>query len=531
MSERCNLASALVTQPCEIPRRNEGGMTSERYLRGTPLHMNAVLVAYFTVLLLLCTYGLHRAHLVLMWLRNRKHKERLLGDYQLPPHDEDLPSVTVQLPTFNEATVVERLLEAAARFDYPLNKLEIQVLDDSTDETRSLAERKVRALASRGIDIKYIRRPNREGYKAGALDYGLKTAKGDFVAMFDADFIPQPDFIKRIIGHFRDPQVAMVQTRWHHLNRDASIMTQVQAMLLDGHHLVENQARFSSGKLFNFSGTGGIWRKCAIADAGGWQHDTLTEDLDLSYRAQLRGWKFIYRPDVATPSELPEEMSALRAQQHRWAKGTVQCARKLLATVLRAPQLTFAQKFEAVFHLTPHTAYPLMMLLTILVLPALLLVPATDVQTMLMVDLPLCLGATGSIGVYFALADRLQERSGFGALLRLPAVIAMGAGLSPLVTRAAWGGMRHMAGEFVRTPKKGESVGRYRQRTKLPWTEIILCAISCASVVASIQTHHYFATPFTVLFALGYGYVAYQLISEQLASGEQDEVPRLATSA
>jgi hypothetical protein len=300
---------------------------------------------------------------------------------------------------------------------------------------------------------------------------------------------------------------------------------------LDGHHLVENQARFNSGKLFNFSGTGGIWRTCAIADAGGWQHDTLTEDLDLSYRAQLRGWKFIYRPDVATPSELPEEMSALRAQQHRWAKGTIQCARKLLGTVVRAPQLSLSQKIEAVFHLTPHTAYPLMMLLTILVLPALLLVPATSIETMLAVDLPLCLGATGSIGAYFALADRLQNRSGLGALLRLPAVIALGAGLSPLVTRAAWGGLRHMAGEFVRTPKKGESAGRYRFRTKLPWTELVLCAVSSCSVLASIETQHYFATPFTVLFALGYGYVAFQLIAEQLSAREEKEVPRLATSA
>ncbi len=488
--------------------------------------MTAILVSYFTVLLLLCTFGVHRAHLVWLWWRNHRHVERAASEHVLPAQ---LPTVTVQLPTYNEATVVERLIEAVARFDYPQDRLEIQVLDDSTDETRLLATRTVDALAKTGLDIKYVRRPDRVGYKAGALDYGLKTAKGELIAMFDADFIPSADFLKRIVGHFDDPQIGMVQTRWEHINRDTSLMTQIQAMLLDGHHVVENQARFGSGRLFNFSGTGGIWRRTAIDDAGGWQHDTLTEDLDLSYRAQLKGWKFIYRPDVTTPSELPEEMSALRAQQYRWAKGTVQTARKLLGRVLSARELTFSQRLEAFFHMTPHAAYFLMMLLTILVLPALLVVPATDIGTMIMVDLPLCLGATGSIAAFFMLAETAQGRSPWGALLRLPGVIALGAGLSPLVTRAAWGGLRHMAGEFVRTPKKGAGMTRYRQRVSLPWAELILCGISTCSVFASVQSGHYFATPFTFLFATGYGYVAFHLVMEQLAT--RQDVPRLVTSA
>ncbi len=488
--------------------------------------MTAILVSYFTVLLLLCTFGVHRAHLVWLWWRNHRHVERAASEHVLPAQ---LPTVTVQLPTYNEATVVERLIEAVARFDYPQDRLEIQVLDDSTDETRLLATRTVDALAKTGLDIKYVRRPDRVGYKAGALDYGLKTAKGELIAMFDADFIPSADFLKRIVGHFDDPQIGMVQTRWEHINRDTSLMTQIQAMLLDGHHVVENQARFGSGRLFNFSGTGGIWRRTAIDDAGGWQHDTLTEDLDLSYRAQLKGWKFIYRPDVTTPSELPEEMSALRAQQYRWAKGTVQTARKLLGRVLSARELTFSQRLEAFFHMTPHAAYFLMMLLTILVLPALLVVPATDIGTMIMVDLPLCLGATGSIAAFFMLAETAQGRSPWGALLRLPGVIALGAGLSPLVTRAAWGGLRHMAGEFVRTPKKGSGMTRYRQRVSLPWAELILCGISSCSVFASVQSGHYFATPFTFLFATGYGYVAFHLVMEQLAT--RQDVPRLVTSA
>lgn len=488
--------------------------------------MTAVLVSYFTVLLLLCTFGVHRAHLVWLWGRHRRDVKAVADSHQLPT---DLPTVTVQLPTFNEAAVVERLLDAVAGFDYPRDKLEIQVLDDSSDETKLLATRKVAQLAAAGLDISYVRRPTREGYKAGALNYGLQTAKGQLIAMFDADFVPRPDFLKRIVGHFVDPQVGMVQTRWEHLNREASLMTHIQAMLLDGHHVVENQARFGAGRLFNFSGTGGVWRRTAIEDAGGWQHDTLTEDLDLSYRAQLKGWRFIYRPDVTTPSELPEDMSALRAQQYRWAKGTVQTARKLLGRILRDPNLTLSQRVEAFFHLTPHAAYFLMMLLTILVLPALLLVPASSVRTMMLVDLPLCCGATGSIAVFFMLAERAQGRSPFGALLRLPWVIALGAGLSPLVTRAAYGGLRHMAGEFVRTPKRGSGSPRYRQRSRLPWAELVLCVISSASVVASIQTGHWFATPFTVMFALGYAYVAFHLIMEQLAT--RQDVPRLVTSA
>jgi hypothetical protein len=390
-----------------------------------------------------------------------------------------------------------------------------------------ITARKVQALQALGLDIQHIRRPDRVGYKAGALEYGLKTAKGEFIAMFDADFIPSRSFIKQVIGHFTDPQIAVVQTRWAHLNRDASFHTHVQAMLLDGHHVVENQARFGSGRLFNFSGTGGIWRKDAIADAGGWQHDTLTEDLDLSYRAQLKGWKFVYRPDVVTHAELPEEMSALRAQQYRWAKGTIQCARKLLRRVWTS-DLSLSQRIEAVFHFTPHFAYPLMMLLSVLVLPAVLLIPAGSIRTMLLIDLPLCLGATGSMTLYFALAERQQGRSAWQAVAMVPALVAMGAGLSPLITKAVYQGMRHMAGEFVRTPKRGEGVARYRQRVQLPWAELVLGAISAMATLAAIQTEHWFAVPFTALFSAGYCYVATQLMTEQW--GQRNDVPRLVVT-
>ena len=474
----------------------------------------ALVLLYFATLLLLCGYGVHRAHLVLLVWRHRRQLERAVRPHEVG--DDELPAVTVQLPLYNEATVVARLLEAAGTIDYPRDRLEIQVLDDSTDETRSIALAKVAELRAGGLDIHYVRRPSRVGYKAGALDFGLARAKGELIAIFDADFIPQPRFLRDVVGHFREPDVGMVQTRWGHINRNHSMLTSIQALMLDGHHLVENRARFGAGLMFNFSGTGGIWRCAAIRSAGGWQHDTLTEDLDLSYRAQLAGWRFVYRPDVLTPSELPEDMSAFRAQQYRWAKGTVQTARKLLQRVLSAP-LTFSQRLEAFFHLTPHFAYPLMMLLSVLLLPALILMPATDVRTMLVIDLPLCVGATGSLATFYIVAERAQGRSAWLAMRRLPLLIALGAGLAPHLSRAVYEGLRSMAGEFVRTPKKGIVAGRYRQHAELPLVEIGLALLSFASVVASLETGHWFATPFASLFTVGYAYVAWLVVAEQLS--------------
>src|SRR5262249_36705878 len=441
-------------------------------------------------------------------------RQKLRAALLHPPIEEaDLRTVTVQLPLYNEATVVERLLDAVARFDYPADKFEIQVLDDSTDETEALARRKVAELRERGLDAVYIRRPNRVGYKAGALEYGLTYAKGELVAIFDADFVPQPDFLKAVVTDFRDPRVGMVQTRWAHLNRDESLLTSVQALMLDGHHMVENRARFGSGCMFYFSVTGGIWLRAAIADERGWQCDMLTEDLDLSYRAQLKGWRFIYREDVVTPAELPEEMSAFRAQQYRWAKGTVQTARKLLGRVLAAP-LTFGQRVEASFHMLPHFAYPLTLLLSILLLPALIVLPVTDGRTLLLIDLPLCLGATGSLVTFYSMAETAQGRTVWTALRRLPALIALGARLSPHLTRGVADGMGSMAGEFGRTPKRGAVAGRYWQYARLPLLEIALALVSFASVVASLETRHWFATPFAFLFMLGYGFVAWLVASE-----------------
>jgi len=481
----------------------------------------ALCVAYFAVLFFLSMYGLHRSHLVVTCLLQRRKLREL--DAGLPPltnlDPAGLPHVTIQLPLFNEATVTARLLDHVARIEYPRERLEIQVLDDSTDETESIARAHIAKLreAQPELDITYRHRTDRTGYKAGALDAGLKIAKGELIAVFDADFLSQADFLTAVVPHFlADPKVGMVQARWGHLNRDHSLLTRVQALMLDGHHLVENRARSAAGWLFNFSGTGGIWRKVAIETSGGWQHDTITEDLDLSYRAQLAGWKFVYRKNVVTPAELPEDVSAFRAQQFRWAKGTVQCSRKLMKRILTA-ELTLMQRIEAFFHMTPHFAYPLMVFLSLLLLPALILMPATNPRAMLLIDLPLCIGTTGSLAAFYAMAEVAQGRKRMDAWRQLPALLALGAGLAPHLTKAVIEGLSSMAGEFVRTPKKGIKAQRYRARADLPLIEIGLCMFSAGSTVASVETGHWFATPFAMLFTFGYGYVATLVASEQFA--------------
>ena len=490
---------------------------------------------YFAVLLLLSAYGLHRSHLVLTVLRNRKRLTDMKARIKSLPVEgiskrRDLPHVTIQLPLYNEATVTARLLDHVAKIDYPRSRLEIQVLDDSTDETRTIARRHVEMLANQHslgeepLDIVYRHRVDRVGYKAGALDEGLQVAKGELIAIFDADFLPQPDFLRELVPHFVDnPKIGMVQARWGHLNREHSLLTRVQSLMLDGHHLVENRGRSAAGWLFNFSGTGGMWRREAIDDAGGWQHDTLTEDLDLSYRAQLKGWTFAYRDDVVSPAELPEDISAFRAQQYRWAKGTVQTSRKLLGRVLTS-DLTFSQRLEAFFHLTPHFAYPLMVLLSVLLLPALILMPATSPTTMLLIDLPLCIGTTGSLAAFYSMAEVAQGRRARDAWKVMPALIALGAGLAPHLSKAVFEGFGSMAGEFVRTPKKGNLQGRYHARADLPITEIGLALVSLVSTIASVQTGHWFATPFAAMFLGGYSYVAYHVMAEQTVRRKATDV-------
>jgi len=320
-------------------------------------------ICYLSVLVGLSAYGVHRYFIIYLFLKNRKRESVPAGRF------EKLPVVTVQLPIFNEVYVVERLLRSVSKLDYPRDRLQIQVLDDSTDETREITADCAAELRKRGFDVELIHRADRTGFKAGALERGLATARGEFVCILDADFVPPPHLLRETVDFFTDPKVGMIQTRWGHLNRGYSLLTRVQAMFLDGHLVLEQTARSRSGRFFNFNGTAGLWRKSCIEEAGGWQHDTLTEDLDLSYRAQLAGWKFIFLPDVVTPAELPVDMNGFKSQQHRWTKGSIQTCKKLLPEIWRS-KLPMPIKLEATGHLVSNFAYLLLACLVVLLHPS-----------------------------------------------------------------------------------------------------------------------------------------------------------------
>lgn len=471
-----------------------------------------ILVLYYAILGILALYGLHR--LALVW-SYRRHDEL---DAELPAPAE-WPSVTVQLPLFNERYVAERLIEAVCDLEYPRGRLEIQVLDDSTDETRGIVARKVAEMVERGHDIVHLHREDRCGYKAGALAAGCEVAKGELLAVFDADFLPPKDFLVRSVPHFAaDEQLGMAQARWGHLNREQSLLTGVQAILLDGHFVVEHTARHRTGCLFNFNGTAGIWRRQAIDDAGGWDHDTLTEDLDLSYRAQLAGWRFHYLPDLVVPAELPADINAYKSQQHRWAKGSIQTARKLLGTVLRT-KLPLRAKFEAFVHLTANASYLLMLALSALIFPAMYLRRGEDAWMLLAFDLPLFLAATVSVVIFFVVS---QGREGglatWRCLLRMPALMAVGIGLSVNNARAVWDGLWQDGGVFHRTPKAGESEAKskstspavYRLRANLSFAlETLLAVYFIACFFLAIHFQMWLSIPFLWLFLQGFVYMSW----------------------
>ncbi|MEZ4460758.1 MAG: glycosyltransferase family 2 protein [bacterium] len=472
-----------------------------------------VLVAYFGLLAILAFYGSHRYLMVYLYRRHQGPDAKPLREFST----DELPVVTIQLPLFNERYVCERLIDAVCRIDYPTDRLEIQVLDDSTDDTFDIVKRHVDRWQAEGVDIKHIHRTDRVGYKAGALEAGQAVARGEFVAIFDADFIPQEDFLLQTIHHFTEPSVGMVQTRWDHINRGYSLLTAAQAVLLDGHFVIEHTARNRSGRLFNFNGTAGIWRRSVIADAGGWQHDTLTEDLDLSYRAQMKGWKFVFLRDVAVPSELPVEMSSLKSQQHRWAKGSIQTAMKLLPTILRS-ELPNWVKLEAFYHLTANAAYLLLVMLAVLMPVATVIRMHEGWMITLMVDLPIFLGATVSICTFYWTSQRELGRRRIEILRLLPAVMGLGIGLSLNNAKAVLEALVRHETPFVRTPKyaiarrdqswTGKSY--FRKGTVMPLLEFLLGAWFTASIVFVISTAQdgVYSLPFLMLFQFGFLYVA-----------------------
>ena len=330
----------------------------------------SILILYGLALLLLFMYNLGQLSLIITYLRTKQKRQDNIRMADSIPW-EQLPLVTVQLPVYNELYVVERLIDSIVKLRYPSDKMEIQVLDDSTDETTDIIVRRVAHFREHGVNIQHIRRPQRTGFKAGALAYGLTLSNAEFVAIFDADFVPDPDFLLKTIPNFADPNVGIVQTRWEHLNEDFSLITQLQAFGLNAHFTIEQSGRYAANLFANFNGTAGVWRRTAIDDAGGWHADTLTEDLDLSYRAQLRGWTFSYREDIGSPAELPVAMDALKSQQYRWMKGAAEVARKIYGTVLRAPGVSLKAKLHAGMHLFSSSTFILVLILGVLSVPLL----------------------------------------------------------------------------------------------------------------------------------------------------------------
>ena len=472
----------------------------------------ALLALYYSVLVVLSFYGLHRLVLVVIYLRTRR---RTTPPPVLPDDPQTWPVVTVQLPLYNEMYVAERLIDAVCRLDYPAGRLEIQVLDDSTDETTEIVARAVAEHRRQGVDIHHLHRADRSGFKAGALVGGLEKARGELLAIFDADFVPAPDFLRRTVPYFADPELGMVQGCWEHINRGYSLMTRVEAILLDGHFMIEHTARNRSGCFFNFNGTAGIWRRAAIETSGGWQHDTLTEDLDLSYRAQLQGWRFLYLPELAVPSELPVDASGFKSQQYRWAKGAVQTGRKLLGAIFRAP-LPLRVKLEAFVHLTNNVSYPLMVVLAVLIFPAMMLRRGTSARMMLLVDLPLFLGATVSV-LAFYLMSQVAAGPGWRREIRfLPALMGVGIGLSLSNSRAVISGLLHRGGTFHRTPKyrierRGQSWWGKRYRAGSDPTrgaEAVFALYFLACMIYAWKDGMWMSLPFLYLFVQGYGYMA-----------------------
>ncbi len=468
----------------------------------------------------LAVLGLHRGWILLQYLRTRR---------QRAPHvaarPAEWPRVTIQLPIFNERLVAGRLVEQVAEIDYPRDRLEIQVLDDSTDDTSEIVRKVIEQLPG-DLHVEHVRRTDRTGYKAGALAHGLTVAKGELIAVFDADFLPPRNFLRDTVPHMQDERIGMVQTRWGHLNPDYSVLTDVQRTLLDGHFVVEHHARARNGCFFNFNGTAGLFRRACIDDAGGWQHDTLTEDMDLSYRAQLNDWKFTYLPDVVCPAELPVEMNAFLSQQHRWAKGSTQTARKLLGRILRA-EVPLHAKAEAGFHLLGNTAFPLLMSLILVALPLQLLRVANHSHPPMWLRtleaMPL-LFATACLLFYYGFARLGAGTFRLATLFRLPLVFAIGAGMCANNTAAVFSALRRNPGEFRRTPKRDVvedtttlRASTYRSpRGATPWIECALGVWASVTAITAFSIGIPWTGVFHGLFAIGLTWAGFRSVTEDV---------------
>jgi cellulose synthase/poly-beta-1,6-N-acetylglucosamine synthase-like glycosyltransferase len=478
------------------------------------------LIIYFLVLITVFIYASHRYYMVYLYYRHQVDRPVLRDNL------ESLPRVTVQLPVYNEVYVVRRLIAASCGIDYPSDLLDIQVLDDSTDETATAALECVTEYREKGFDIQYIRRNNREGFKSGALANGLRSAKGEFIVVFDADFVPQPDILKKTIHYFADASVGMVQTRWTYLNRDYSLLTRIQAIMLDGHFVIEHTARNWSGRFFNFNGTAGVWRKKAIETAGGWQHDTLTEDLDLSYRAQLRGWRFVFLKDETAPSEIPVDINAFKSQQNRWAKGSIQTAKKLLIPIFRS-DLPLKVKVEAFFHLTNNISYLLMLVLSLLMYPSMVARINIGWFQMLVTDVPFLLVATTGISFFYLCSQKEAYKDWKSRLIYMPLLMSLGIGLSVNNSKAVLEALFNKETEFKRTPKymieekKDRWIGKkYRgEINSLVLFELFLGIYFTFNIYFAYINKIFVSIPFLMIFQAGFFYVAFLSIYQVIWRG------------
>lgn len=470
------------------------------------------ITSYIIVSVGLSAFGAHKVKVLYTYWRHRKNPPKPLGEFA------ELPVATIQLPIFNEADVLEQLVTSVSALDYPKDRLQIQFLDDSTDDTAEACQAYVQALIEKGFDVEYRHRVNRQGFKAGALHAAMPTVKGEFVCIFDADFQPEPDYLKRTIHYFTNPKVGIVQARWGHSNLKFSLLTRLQGIFLDGHLMMEQTSRSRQGEFCNFNGTAGLWRRSVIDEAGGWTHDTLTEDLDLSYRAQLLGWQFVYLNDVLVPSELPPDMDGFKSQQHRWAKGSVQVCKKLLGKVWRSDE-PFMKKLEATAHLTANFAN-LLTLCTLVLLYPVDFLPSNSWQKAVFVDLPVFFFATISVIAFYLTAQGAQTRWGWvKAIPYIPLFMALGIGMSINNSKAVIEALLGQESEFVRTPKYGVNSRAQAQAVKKSfrykagkslclWIELALVGYFGHLVWMAVERQQWGSLPFLALFLSGFLYVS-----------------------
>jgi cellulose synthase/poly-beta-1,6-N-acetylglucosamine synthase-like glycosyltransferase len=481
-------------------------------------NLNIYAIMHFTAMSGLTFYGLHRVWLLVCWYRERKINNS--GSTKNCILTKSFPFVTVQLPLYNERFVAARLIDASARLNWPKNKYEIQVLDDSSDDTGQIVDERVHYWSRKGIRIRVLRRKDRSGFKAGALGYGLTQAKGEFIAVFDADFLPCPDFLLRTIPHFSYSGIGMVQARWGFLNTEHSWLTGVQSLLLGQHFSIEHFIRFRKGLFFNFNGTAGIWRRRTIESAGGWQFDTVTEDLDLSYRAQLEGWRFVYLEDLVVPSELPVTLASFRSQQQRWAKGSIQTAKKILPRLLTS-QLPISIKLEAMAHLLSNFCWLLGTIVTLTLYATITWRVSIGPYQMLRLDLPLFIGTSFILFLYFFIYS--LRHKGHGFLIRLLILPVMTIGMAPSITLSVMQGLIRRGGVFQRTPKFG-----LQGKERLPGLAFLyrqgsvsyilmnsaLFVYSLLPLIFVCQRGTWFAIPFVLLFPFGFMLVIYKDLLE-----------------